>query len=82
MIGINFNHFENGNNMPCPSRKKTQKTYFQRHNHHQKGIERRWKDKYYELERRFENFSENAGCFLFGFFNYDCFYLNFCSYFN
>ncbi len=49
--------------MPCPSRKKTQKTYFQRHNNRQKGIERRWKDKYYELERRFENFSENAGCF-------------------
>jgi hypothetical protein len=50
--------------MPCPSRKNTRKTYFRHRNHRQKGVEKRWKDKYVELERRFEVFLENAACYL------------------
>jgi len=41
--------------MPCPSRKKSRATYFQRRNHRQKGVERRWRDKYLELERSYES---------------------------
>lgn len=49
--------------MPCPSRKKTRAIYFQRRNHRQKGVERRWKDKYLELERKYESVLETFGFF-------------------
>jgi hypothetical protein len=55
---------------PGSSRKRTRKTYFQRHTHHQKDKEeRRWKDKSYELEKKYDNLLENSAFFLiWGFF--------------
>jgi hypothetical protein len=44
--------------MPCSSRKKTRAIYFQRRNHRQKGVERRWRDKYLDLERKYESVLE------------------------
>lgn len=55
---------------PPPSRERTRKTYFQRHSHCQKNKqERRWKDKSYELENKYNNLLENSQNFLlWGFF--------------
>lgn len=50
--------------MPSPSRKRTRATYFQRHNHRQKGVERRWKDKYLELEKRYGDVLDTCGSFI------------------
>ena len=50
--------------MPFPSRKRTRAIYFQHHNYRQKGVERRWRDKYLELERRYEDISDTYGSFL------------------
>jgi hypothetical protein len=49
--------------MPCPSKKKSRAMYFQRRNHRQKGVERRWRDKYVELERQYEGLLEISSSF-------------------
>jgi hypothetical protein len=37
--------------------------YFQRRNHRQKGVERRWRDKYLELEGQYEGLLEISSSF-------------------
>ena len=53
-----------------PSRERTRKTYFQHHSYCQKDKkERWWKDKSYELEKRYDILLENSAYFLvWGFF--------------
>lgn len=53
-----------------PSREKTRKTYFQRQSHRQKDVkERSWKDKSYELEKKYDKLLDNSADFLvWGFF--------------
>jgi transcriptional regulatory protein LevR len=47
-----------------PLKKKTRKTYFQHYSHHQKDKEeRRWKDKFHELEKRYDILLENSAYF-------------------
>ncbi|RGB34106.1 hypothetical protein C1646_760986 [Rhizophagus diaphanus] len=55
---------------PGSIRKRMRMTYFQHHIHCQKDKEeRRWKDKSYELEKKYDNLLENSACFIvWGFF--------------